>query len=163
MLCGKTPQGTRRDTCFKLKHFLISDSFCYQTFIFYRYCQRVSARAGLGPKNDPGIFVYGSPPYTIWKSTWHTRGYMRMLCNFIFFLKSAAAYKDERTMLKNDMLCHYSGIHLGRHGHSVTIPTFKWKWMSEKNCQKCFMKDTVCSNTQSKTICINLCSDNSIG
>lgn len=23
MLCGKTPQGTRRDTCFKIKHFLI--------------------------------------------------------------------------------------------------------------------------------------------
>lgn len=55
MLCGKTPQGTRRDTCFKIKHFLIWHSFCYQAFIFYCYCQRVS-------KNDPGILVYGSPP-----------------------------------------------------------------------------------------------------
>lgn len=102
MLCGKTPQGTRRDTCFKIKQFLISDSFCYQTFIFYCYCQRVSARAGLGPKNDPGIFVYGSPPglYIQYGKARDIPEDICACCAISNFLKSAAAYKDERTMLK---------------------------------------------------------------
>lgn len=137
----------------------MAHSFCYQTFIFYCYSQRVSARAGLGPKKWPWHFcLWQSTIYNMEKHVTYQRIYAHVV-QFQFFFKSAAAYKEERTMLKNDMLCHYSGIHLGRDGHSVTIPTLKWKWMSEKHCQKCFMKDTVCSNTQSKTICMILCSD----
>lgn len=164
MLCGKPPQGTRRDTCFKIKHFLI----WLIHFVTKRSFSTVTVSV-----SQPGLdwdqkitlaFLFMAVHHIQYGKTCDIPEDICACCAIsFFFLKSAAAYKDERTMLKNDMLCHYSGIHLGRHGHTVTIPTFKWKWMSEKNCQKCFMKDTVCSNTQSKTICINLCSDNSIG
>lgn len=155
MLCGKTPQGTRRDTCFKIKHFLIWLIHFVTKRSFSTVTVSVSQKMTLA---FLFMAVHQDYLYDMEKHVTYQRIYAHVV-QFQFFLKSAAAYKDEGTMLKNDMLCHYSGIHLGRDGHSVTIPTLKWKWMSEKHCQKCFMKDTVCSNTQSKTICIILCSD----